>query len=61
MNYVLVFWPYVQHLMEYDWFREESYLLNALEDQENYDSAYFVPKERIWELSEDVVRTLGLN
>lgn len=51
-EYVLVLWPEVQELMEYSWFDAECHLLNPLEDQEHYNSAYFVPKERIQELEE---------
>ena len=49
--YVLVHWPWVQDLMEYPWFRQECILYQAFDDQEHLDSAYFVPIERIIELS----------
>ena len=52
MEYVLVLWPEVQHLMAYSWFDSECHLLNPLEDQEQYNSAYFVPKYRLLELEE---------
>ena len=46
IKYVLILWPEVQELMEYPWFRQECYLLNAFEEQAYYYSAYFVPEER---------------
>src|SRR5262249_47945650 len=52
MEYVLVLWPDVQALMNYAWFDAECYLLNPLEDQEYYDSAYFVPKHRLDEIAQ---------
>jgi hypothetical protein len=58
MEYVLVQWPEVQDLMAYAWFDAECHLLNPLEDQEQYNSAYFVPKHRLEELEQllDVLR-----
>ena len=50
--YVLVLWPEVQELMEYDWFRKECILYNAFDDQEYLSSAYFVPYTRILEISQ---------
>ncbi len=47
MMFELILWPEVQELMEYDWFRKECYLLQAFEDQEHVDSAYFVPAARL--------------
>src|SRR5579872_4440541 len=41
--YLLVRWPWVQELMEYEWFRQECYLHQAFDDQDHLDSAYFVP------------------
>lgn len=52
--YVLIEWPQVQDLMEYDWFREECYLLQAAPWQDHIDSAYFVPKDRLDELNNQV-------
>ena len=52
-EYVLIVWPWVQELMEYPWFRKECYLMQGFDDQEHFDSAYFVPKKRIDELSEE--------
>lgn len=49
--YVLIKWPWVQNLMEHPWFRHECILHQAFDDQEYLDSAYFVPIERIKELS----------
>ena len=60
MEYVLVQWPDVQYLMNYDWFDTECHLLNPLEDQENYDSAYFVPKQRIEEHNKEMEFLLRL-
>ncbi|CAN5289440.1 hypothetical protein BH09BAC6_BH09BAC6_28350 [soil metagenome] len=48
--YTLVQWPWVQELMEHEWFRLECYLLQAFADQEYFDSAYFVPITRIMEI-----------
>jgi len=41
--YILVQWPFVQDLMEYNWFRAERLLYQSFEEQEYLDSAYFVP------------------
>ncbi|MEO7214202.1 hypothetical protein [Mucilaginibacter sp.] len=49
--YRLVQWPWVQELMEYEWFRQECYLHQAFDDQPYFDSAYFVPIERIIEIN----------
>jgi len=46
-RYILVTFPDVQEFMEEDWFNEEAYLCQAFEDQEHYDSAYFIPENRI--------------
>jgi len=48
--YILVRWPFVQDLMEYNWFRAECLLHQAFDDQEYLDSAYFVPVKRIVEV-----------
>jgi hypothetical protein len=48
--YVLVLWPEVQNLMEYKWFRPESILYQARSEQQHFDSAYFVPLNRIIEI-----------
>jgi len=50
--YVLIRWPFVQDLMDYDWFREESILYQAFEDQEYLDSSYFVPVTRLHEIEQ---------
>ncbi|WP_374950245.1 hypothetical protein [Mucilaginibacter sp.] len=47
--YLLVQWPWVQELMEYNWFRKECLLHHAFDDQEYLDSAYFVPVKRMHE------------
>jgi len=47
--YVLVRWPFVQDLMEADWFRSECVLYQAFDEQEHLDSAYFVPLNRLYE------------
>jgi len=57
MEYILVLWPEVQDLMQYDWFDTECHLLNPLEDMEQYNSAYFVPKGRLQEL--EALREMG--
>jgi hypothetical protein len=41
-KYILVYWPYSQEYIEHPRFNER-YLLQALEGQEHFDSAYFVP------------------
>jgi len=51
--YKIVQWPDVQDLMEYDWFRSESILYQPFEDQVYLDSAYFVPLQRLFEISEE--------
>jgi hypothetical protein len=48
--YILVLWPWVQELMEYNWFRKECFLHNAFDDQEYQESAYFIPVKRILEV-----------
>lgn len=48
--YILVKWPWVQELMEYDWFRQECLLHQAFDDQEYLSSAYFVPVARLMEI-----------
>jgi hypothetical protein len=48
--YVLVVWPEVQELMEYEWFRPECILYQAVSEQQYFDSAYFVPLKRIIEI-----------
>ena len=50
--YTLVQWPWVQELMEYDWFRQDCYLHQAFDDQIYHDSAYFVPVLRIVEINQ---------
>ncbi|SFS62124.1 hypothetical protein SAMN04487890_102463 [Mucilaginibacter polytrichastri] len=50
-TYILVEWPFVQDLMEYDWFRQECYLHQAFGDQPYLDSAYFVPLIRLIEIN----------
>jgi hypothetical protein len=49
-TYQLVCFPEVQEYMEYTWFRNECYLLQAFEDQQHIDSAYFIPQSRIDEV-----------
>jgi hypothetical protein len=51
--YELVKWPEVQELMEYDWFRNECFLCNASDSQEQLSSAYFVPIRRLMEIDEE--------
>lgn len=48
-HYILITWPWVQQLMEYDWFRSECILYQATGEQEYLDSAYFVPAPRLLE------------
>jgi hypothetical protein len=50
--YVLIEWPWVQELMEHEWFRNECYLHQAFEDQPHLDSAYFVPLVRLRQLQQ---------
>ena len=54
LEYELVLWPEVQELMEYPWFRKECYLMQGVEDQAHFDSSYFVPKKRLWEVEEAI-------
>ena len=47
-TYVIVQWPDVQSLMDFDWFQDECHLINDENGVEKYgSSAYFVPKNRI--------------
>lgn len=48
-KYVLVTWPEVQDLMGEDWFREECFLANPINEEQAWinDSAYFVPEHRL--------------
>jgi hypothetical protein len=46
-GYILIKFPEIQYYMGEDWFRKECYLLQAFDDQEHIDSAYFVPINRI--------------
>lgn len=41
-KYVMVLWPHSQEYMDHPRF-DECYLVQALDGQEHYDSAYFVP------------------
>lgn len=50
--YVLIHWPWVQELMDYNWFRRDCCLHQAFEDQEYHSSAYFVPLSRIIEINQ---------
>ena len=50
--FVLIRWPFVQELMEYEWFRPECRLRHAFEDQEYLSSAYFVPLSRLLEVGQ---------
>lgn len=51
--YVLIKWPFVQDLMNYEWFRSECLLYQAFEEQEHLDSAYFVPLKRLYEVKDE--------
>ena len=42
-RYILVKWPFSQEFMEHPNF-DECYLLQAFDEQEYYESAYFVPE-----------------
>ena len=53
-EYILIHWPDVQALMDEKWFRKESYLCQAFDDQEHIDSAYFVPKDRVKEYNDNL-------
>ena len=47
-TYVIVQWPDVQSLMDFDWFQDECHLISDENGVEKYgSSAYFVPKSRI--------------
>lgn len=51
-TYKLIQFPEVQEYMEYDWFRKEAYLCQAIfEEQKHIDSAYFIPINRINEVN----------
>ena len=52
MKYILVEWPEIQTLMEYDWFQREAILMNDPEFlNEIGSSAYFIPEDRYNEVS----------
>ena len=53
-EYILIPWPDVQDLMVEEWFRKECYLCQSFEDQEHFDSAYFVPKGRVNEYNDNL-------
>jgi len=53
-EYILIPWPDVQDLMGKEWFRKECYLCQSFEDQEHFDSAYFVPKSRVNEYDDNL-------
>ena len=48
--YILIQLPFIQELMEYDWFDAECFLHQALENQDHLDSAYFVPLLRLQQI-----------
>lgn len=50
-DYVLVQWPFSQVLMDYDWFDNETSLASF---EKFGSSAYFIPKKRWLELSENI-------
>ena len=52
MEYTLVLWPESQLLMEQEWF-QECFLAQPTSDEQSWvgSSAYFVPVERLAELS----------
>jgi hypothetical protein len=50
--YVLVKWPEVQDLMEYEWFKPECYLHQGFDDQQYLSSAYFVPLTRLLSITQ---------
>ena len=49
--YQLITFPDVQEYMEYSWFTRECYLVMATDEQEHFDSAYFIPQQRIDEVA----------
>lgn len=44
VKYIMVLWPYSQILMEHPRFKK-CYLVQASDNQEHFDSAYFVPED----------------
>jgi hypothetical protein len=56
-KYVLIQWPESQLLMDYEWFNTECYLANNERTLEDIgSSAYFVPEDRIEELTMQIDR-----
>ena len=50
-KYILVYWPFSQEYMEHARF-DDCYLLQALDGQEHFDSAYFIPIDLYWEVKD---------
>jgi hypothetical protein len=48
-KYILVQWPYSQIFMDHPRFNE-CYLLQASDNQQHYDAAYFIPEDLYEEL-----------
>lgn len=50
-QFTLVLWPESQNLMEYSWFRNECVLYQTFDGEEDHDSAYLVPNNRMEEIN----------
>ncbi len=50
-KYIMVLWPESQMLMEHPRFNE-CYLVQAMSNQEHFDSAYFVPYDMYIEIND---------
>jgi hypothetical protein len=57
-KYIMVMWPFLQIFMEHPRF-DECYLVQALGDQEHFDSAYFIPEDLYAELYEQLDQLRG--
>jgi hypothetical protein len=58
VRYIMVLWPESQQFMEHPRFNE-CYLVQALEGQEYFDSAYFIPEDIYLESNEELDKLHG--
>jgi hypothetical protein len=50
--FVVVAWPYVQDLFDYDWFESECYLQLSEQESDVTPVSYFVPISRLLALTQ---------
>lgn len=58
-KYIMVLWPYSQLFMDHPRF-DECYLVQAIRNQQHFDSAYFVPEDIYAELHEELDKYRGM-